>query len=166
MLARVASDGPSLVLAEFVSGVMLSRLTEIDHGTVGDLEHVVGAAVQFSTFRELSDHLRLAESSRRTDGGQSGVTLSTVHRAKGLEWAVVFVIGLNDGTFPLTRFGRDAVEIEEERRLFYVAMTRASRWLYLAHSWSDSSDRSVVSTASQFLEEINSTHLGRCRLEP
>jgi DNA helicase-2/ATP-dependent DNA helicase PcrA len=60
----------------------------------------------------------------------AGVTLSTVHRAKGLEWDVVYVIGLTEGVFPLAPALWAPTAMEEERRLFYVATTRARRWLY------------------------------------
>lgn len=59
------------------------------------------------------------------------VTLSTVHSAKGLEWNAVFVIQLQDGKFPMVRDNTKQADIEEERRLFYVAVTRAKEKLYL-----------------------------------
>ncbi len=62
---------------------------------------------------------------------QSCVTLSTIHKSKGLEWDVVFVIGLAQGRFPLARAAEDAAELEEERRLFHVAVTRARHSLTL-----------------------------------
>jgi DNA helicase-2/ATP-dependent DNA helicase PcrA len=62
------------------------------------------------------------------------VTLSSAHGAKGLEFPVVFLIGLEDGIFPWEAAGEQPSDPEEERRLFYVAMTRAKRTLYL--SWS------------------------------
>jgi DNA helicase-2/ATP-dependent DNA helicase PcrA len=61
------------------------------------------------------------------------VTLSSVHQAKGLEWKVVFVIGLNEGSFPSHRSIESPAAVEEERRLFYVAVTRACDELYLTH---------------------------------
>ncbi|HWL54203.1 MAG TPA: ATP-dependent helicase [Chthoniobacteraceae bacterium] len=61
------------------------------------------------------------------------VTLSSVHQAKGLEWRVVFVIGLAEGMFPGARSLEDEEAIEEERRLFYVAITRAEDELYLTY---------------------------------
>src|SRR5262249_13736948 len=61
------------------------------------------------------------------------VTLSSVHQAKGLEWKVVFIIGLNEGSFPSHRSLETPDAIEEERRLFYVAVTRACVELYLTH---------------------------------
>ena len=61
------------------------------------------------------------------------VTLSTVHQAKGLEWPVVFVIWLSDGRFPTDMAGREPDGLEEERRLFYVACTRAKDDLLLTY---------------------------------
>lgn len=69
-----------------------------------------------------------------TDTNQRGVTMMTVHAAKGLEFPVVFVIGLEDGVFPSLRDGEDVDTVEEERRLCYVAMTRARERLFLTNA--------------------------------
>ena len=69
-------------------------------------------------------------------GEQSAVTLMTLHTAKGLEFPVVFVTGLEDGVFPHSRSLGDPDELEEERRLCYVGITRARERLYLCHAWS------------------------------
>jgi DNA helicase-2/ATP-dependent DNA helicase PcrA len=61
------------------------------------------------------------------------ITLSSVHQAKGLEWKVVFVIWMTDGMFPGNRSLESEEAIEEERRLFYVAVTRAKDELYLTY---------------------------------
>jgi len=60
------------------------------------------------------------------------IVLSTIHQAKGLEWDTVFVIGMADGQFPMEK-ARQAGELDEERRLFYVAITRAERLLYMSY---------------------------------
>src|SRR5205823_8024056 len=70
------------------------------------------------------------------DPEQSNVTLMTLHSAKGLEFPVVFLIGLEDGVFPHVRSLGDPDELEEERRLCYVGLTRAEERLYLCHAWS------------------------------
>ena len=71
------------------------------------------------------------------DGGdQSAVTLMTLHTAKGLEYPVVFLTGMEDGVFPHVRSLGDPDELEEERRLCYVGITRARERLYLCHAWS------------------------------
>ena len=71
------------------------------------------------------------------DGGeQSAVTLMTLHSAKGLEFPVVFLTGMEDGVFPHVRSLGDPDELEEERRLCYVGITRARERLYLCHAWS------------------------------
>jgi DNA helicase-2/ATP-dependent DNA helicase PcrA len=67
---------------------------------------------------------------------QSAVTLMTLHTAKGLEFPVVFLTGLEDGVFPHVRSLGDPDELEEERRLCYVGITRARERLYLCHAWS------------------------------
>jgi len=94
---------------------------------------------------------------RRGGAGEAGdaVTLLTVHTAKGLEWPVVAVAGLEDGLFPLARAAGEPGGIEEERRLFYVALTRAGEKLYL--SWARTryrSGRLEVSEPSRFLEAV------------
>jgi DNA helicase II / ATP-dependent DNA helicase PcrA len=89
------------------------------------------------------------------DESAPGVTLMTLHNAKGLEYPVVFVAGLEDGLFPLSRSMETEEELEEERRLFYVGVTRAQDRLYLTHAdrrWRYGSE--TRSAPSQFLDEI------------
>lgn len=77
----------------------------------------------------LEDAALLSSSDKTADGGQ--ISLMTMHAAKGLEFPVVIVIGLEEGTFPHARVFEKPEELEEERRLCYVAMTRAKERLYL-----------------------------------
>ena len=84
------------------------------------------------------------------------ITLSSIHQAKGLEWRVVFVIWLTDGMFPSSRSFQSADAIEEERRLFYVAATRAQDRLILTYPyfWSNASPENRLQRPSRFLKEI------------
>jgi DNA helicase II / ATP-dependent DNA helicase PcrA len=83
------------------------------------------------------------------------VTLITLHAAKGLEFPVVFIAGLEEGVFPHSRALDDEKELEEERRLAYVGMTRAMRRLYLSHAWRRATwGMGQASVPSRFLLEI------------
>jgi DNA helicase-2/ATP-dependent DNA helicase PcrA len=88
-------------------------------------------------------------------GDADAVTLITLHAAKGLEFDVVFICGLEEGVFPHARALDDARQMEEERRLAYVGLTRARRRLYLTHAAQRASwGRSGFSVPSRFLLEI------------
>jgi DNA helicase II / ATP-dependent DNA helicase PcrA len=96
------------------------------------------------------------EGTRVTSNETERVTLSSIHQAKGLEWAVVFVIWLTDGMFPSARSIQSSDAIEEERRLFYVAATRARDQLYLTYPcyWANASADNRLQRLSRFLQEI------------
>jgi DNA helicase II / ATP-dependent DNA helicase PcrA len=83
------------------------------------------------------------------------VTLMTLHNAKGLEFPIVFITGLEDGLFPLARAYDDPAMLEEERRLFYVGITRARKRLYLLNAWSRSLFGGTnFNLPSRFLKEV------------
>ena len=85
----------------------------------------------------------------------SSVTLMTLHIAKGLEFPVVFIVGMEDGVFPHFRSMTDTHELEEERRLAYVGITRAQQRLYLTHAWSRTLfGQTNYNPPSRFLGEI------------
>ena len=87
--------------------------------------------------------------------GESAVTMMTVHTAKGLEFPVVFIVGLEESIFPHANSMFDPVGLEEERRLMYVAITRARQRLYLAYAHSRSIYGSTQhNPASRFLTEM------------
>ena len=89
------------------------------------------------------------------DDDDSSVVLMTLHSAKGLEFPVVFLIGLEDGVFPHLRSIGEPDQLEEERRLAYVGITRARERLYLSHAWSRTLYGSTqYNPPSRFLDEI------------
>ncbi|MGA7991529.1 MAG: ATP-dependent helicase [Thermoanaerobaculia bacterium] len=96
------------------------------------------------------------------------LVLSSVHQAKGLEWRAVFVIGLIEDRFPNVRAARTAEGLEEERRLFYVAATRAKDELFLVHPLAafDRYGIVVVTEPSRFLRELAEDLYERWVLEP
>ena len=106
--------------------------------------------------REFLDHAALVSDQDSYDE-QAPITLMTLHTAKGLEFPVVFIMGLEDGLFPHSRSIGDANQLEEERRLFYVGMTRAEEKLYLSSArfrrYFGNTDQQV-SEPSRFLTEI------------
>ena len=100
-----------------------------------DLNSLANFSRQFPDTAEFLDRLALISSleteAMANEEGGDAITLSSVHQAKGLEWRVVFVIWMTDGMFPSIRSITSEEAIEEERRLFYVAVTRARDELYL-----------------------------------
>jgi DNA helicase-2/ATP-dependent DNA helicase PcrA len=103
-----------------------------------DLNTLANFAKQYESAGDFLDQLALLtnldhESTAAASDDTEMVTLSSVHQAKGLEWKVVFVIWMADGMFPSNRSLESADAIEEERRLFYVAITRAKDELYLTY---------------------------------
>lgn len=91
----------------------------------------------------------------RLDRNADAVTCITLHQAKGLEYSVVFLVGLEEGLLPHSRSTDDRAKLEEERRLLYVGMTRARRRLYLCYAFRRTSfNRTNLSTPSRFLADI------------
>ena len=124
-----------------------------------NLQELVNAAVDYDELgaeglRDFIDHSALVAD---TDQYQTDapVTLMTAHSAKGLEFPLVFIVGLEDGLFPHSRSLTDESDIEEERRLAYVAMTRAEKYLYVSHAVKRRVYGEVLaSEPSQFLNEM------------
>ncbi|MFJ9081333.1 DNA helicase PcrA [Streptomyces sp. NPDC102384] len=101
------------------------------------------------------------------DDGSGVITLMTLHTAKGLEFPVVFLTGLEDGVFPHMRSLGQAKELEEERRLAYVGITRARQRLYLTRASMRSAwGQPSYNPPSRFLEEIPAAHLDWKRTGP
>ncbi len=110
--------------------------TEEAEGRLLNLEELVNAAAESEqrgeTLRDFLDHAALVSD---TDNykAEAQVTLMTMHAAKGLEFPLVFIVGLEENLFPHSRVRDSQEDLEEERRLCYVAITRAERYLYLTH---------------------------------
>ncbi len=126
-----------------------------------DLNQLAAFARQFKDVHEFLSQLALisnvdAEPASNQGGDNEAVNLSSVHQAKGLEYHTVFVIWLTDGMFPSTRSLEMRDAIEEERRLFYVAITRARDELYLTypHMRLNAGYGDVFQRPSRFLGEI------------
>lgn len=124
-----------------------------------NLEELVNAAVDYDRqeengLRDFIDHAALTADTDKYDQN-SQVTLMTVHSAKGLEFPVVFLVGLEDGIFPHSRSINDPKELEEERRLAYVAITRAEKVLFVTHSMRRRVyGEEIAAEPSQFLNEL------------
>jgi DNA helicase-2/ATP-dependent DNA helicase PcrA len=124
-----------------------------------NLEELVNAAVDYDKqeengLRDFIDHAALTSDTDKFDRN-AAVTLMTVHAAKGLEFPVVFLVGLEDGIFPHSRSVNDPKELEEERRLAYVAVTRAEKILYISHAMRRRVyGEEMAAEPSQFLNEM------------
>ncbi len=116
------------------------------------LRELETAAEEHTSLADFLGEIALMTALPEQDDERDAVELLTIHAAKGLEWPIVFVAGLEEGTLPHERSAQDAAGIEEERRLCYVAMTRPREQLLL--SWSQSRNRGQRSARSRFLDEV------------
>jgi DNA helicase-2/ATP-dependent DNA helicase PcrA len=128
-----------------------------------DLEHFVTIAGRYRSITSLLADMALEPPTDSVgdvlaaDVDEGLLTLSTIHSAKGLEWRAVFVIWLVDGRFPSYHNLHDGEEVEEERRLLYVAVTRAKEHLYLSYPIDiyDRSSGMVLGQPSRFVEGLS-----------
>jgi DNA helicase-2/ATP-dependent DNA helicase PcrA len=131
-----------------------------------DLHQLASFGMQFQSLDEFLSQLALLTNIEADDASllakndQEYVRLSTVHQAKGQEWKAVFVVGLCDGMFPLARSIDNLEGLEEERRLFYVAVTRAKDELYLTFPLfrMTGGDTGGFQRPSRFVAELPKTH--------
>ena len=154
----LADEGPEGVerlenVEELIAGAAAWAETAADGDEAGD-EAGEGEKGPTLIERYLTQAALVASADQST-GDPTGVTLMTVHMAKGLEWPVVTLAGLEDGLFPLARSASEPGGLEEERRLCYVGLTRAREKLYL--SWARTryrTGRLELSEPSRFLEAL------------
>lgn len=112
---------------------------EEDLARLENIKELRSVAEQFPVLTDFLENVALTEKAssarhRRASEGQGAVTLLTLHAAKGLEFKTVFMVGMEEGLFPHSRTLLNATEIEEERRLAYVGITRAMDKLYLTYA--------------------------------
>jgi len=131
------------------------RFDELADGGYLDQDLWAGAEIALGRLAAFLEQISLVSDADDVDLGGSEVQLMTVHNAKGLEFPVVFVVGMEEGLFPHSRSMEDPEDLEEERRLCYVAISRACDKLYLTRAF----ERMLYGVAmqnleSRFLEEL------------
>jgi len=155
-----AEDKPAPVLQALLDrSAYLIELQEErtieSEGRLENLAELVGSAEEAQSIEQFLELVSLVSDQDEIDGDDSQVMLMTVHAAKGLEFPAVFIMGLEEGVFPHLRSIGEPEEMEEERRLAYVAITRAQERLYLSHAWSRTLyGGTQYNPPSRFLDEI------------
>ena len=153
---------PATIIEEALerSGYLAELQNERSVEAEGRLENpseLVGMAREYETVDDFLEQVSLVSDTDDIDEEESTVTLMTLHAAKGLEFPVVFLVGMEDGVFPHVRALGDPSELEEERRLAYVGITRAMQKLHLTSAWSRMMHgQTQYNPPSRFLDEIPS----------
>jgi DNA helicase-2/ATP-dependent DNA helicase PcrA len=160
-LSEQRDDGPAALLEAVLdrSGYLAELQNERSVESEGRLENLaelIGFAREFDDVDTFLEQVSLvADADEVPDADAGAVVLMTMHAAKGLEFPNVFIIGMEDGVFPHLRALGEPVELEEERRLCYVGITRARERLYLTNAWSRTLFGSTqYNPPSRFLDEI------------
>lgn len=160
-----ASDSPvsdvvkAAILDTGYSNALKAENTDEAEARIENLQELVNAAVDYDRqeqegLRDFIDHAALVSDTDQYKR-DAQVTLMTMHAAKGLEFPLVFIVGLEDGLFPHSRAATDPAELEEERRLCYVGITRAERFLYVTHAMKRRVyGEEMAAEPSQFLNEM------------
>jgi DNA helicase-2/ATP-dependent DNA helicase PcrA len=129
------------ILNETGYQAMLTSLPDAEAKERTDnVQELISAAHQFeddhpgsATIRTFLEEVTLSSAVDRWEEGEGSVTLMTMHAAKGLEFPVVFIVGLEEGILPHRRAAESESEMEEERRLLFVGITRAQKELFISH---------------------------------
>ena len=157
--APVSDIVKAAILNTGYENALKSEQTDEADARIENLQELVNAAVDYDEqgiegLRDFIDHSALVSDADQYKQ-DAPVTLMTAHSAKGLEFPLVFIVGLEDGLFPHSRSATDPAELEEERRLCYVAMTRAEKYLYVTHAIKRRVyGEELASEPSQFLNEM------------
>ena len=159
---EVTDEGPGRMLevlldeSGYVAELRAEHSIEAE-GRIENLAELVGAAREVEAADVFLEQISLVADTDDIEDDESEVLLMTLHAAKGLEFPVVFVIGLEDGVFPHMRALTEPAELEEERRLAYVGITRAREALHLSHAWARTMfGATQYNPPSRFLDEIPS----------
>jgi DNA helicase-2/ATP-dependent DNA helicase PcrA len=159
-LTDLVPQGPGDVLQAALEASGYLGELEAEHtvesaGRLENLGELVGSARDFADVADFMEQVALVADSDQVDGDDSRVIRMTLHTAKGLEYPVVLLIGAEEGIFPHIRALTEPDELEEERRLAYVGITRARERLYISHAWSRTLFGSTqYNPPSRFTEEI------------
>jgi DNA helicase-2/ATP-dependent DNA helicase PcrA len=174
LIARLAPERAHLAPPAFIDLVLKAsgyrqaleqERTPEAEARLENLEELVAAAEEYThgapeaTLEGFLDGIALTSDVDELKDGESRVTLMTLHSAKGLEFPAVFITGLEEGVFPHARSMADPEEIEEERRLCYVGLTRARQWLYLSWALHRRIHGYGVGEPSRFLREMPESQL-------
>ena len=164
-IISVQAKNPAILIEAVLNSIYVQYLkSEHDNyrERIQDIEQLVNFAESYDELDTFLAESALQEGNARKDmkeeRNEDAVILSTIHQAKGLEWDVVFIINLSSGQFPNERAMREKDGIEEERRLFYVAITRAKTHLFITYSESGGFGN-LFSGPSLFIGELNSKSL-------
>jgi DNA helicase-2/ATP-dependent DNA helicase PcrA len=158
----ISDEGPARMLevlldkSGYVAELRAEHSIEAE-GRIENLAELVGAAQEVGAADAFLEQISLVSDTDDLDPDESQVVLMTLHSAKGLEFPVVFIIGMEDGVFPHIRALTEPAELEEERRLAYVGITRARELLHLSHAWARTMfGATQYNPPSRFLDEIPS----------
>lgn len=129
-------------------------------GRAENVEELVNLASEFESLDDFLEHVTLVSDVDNYDASADAVTLMSMHASKGLEFTVVFLAGCEEGLFPHMRALEEESEMDEERRLCYVAMTRARKRLYLTLARQRIMHGGLITTIpSRFIREIDQSLL-------
>ncbi|HZT67299.1 MAG TPA: UvrD-helicase domain-containing protein [Acidimicrobiales bacterium] len=139
-LRRVAPDGPGPVLRRVLEETGYAAELEAEHtveaaGRLENIAELVAVADEHDDLDGFLEAVSLVADTDELSDDETSVSLMTLHTAKGLEFPVVFLVGMEEGVFPHMRSIGEPDEMEEERRLCYVGITRARQRLYLSHAF-------------------------------
>ncbi|MEQ8719612.1 MAG: DNA helicase PcrA [Acidimicrobiales bacterium] len=158
--AAFVDDGPAAVIGALLDESGYRQELEADgsieaEGRLENLAELIGVASKYPTVAEFLEQVALVSDSDQIGDDDSSVVLMTLHSAKGLEFPVVYLMGMEDGIFPHVRSLGEPDQLEEERRLAYVGLTRAMERLSLTNAWARTIYGSTqYNPPSRFLEEI------------